>query len=280
MQLGSKTVLFFAITVYITRLNPQASFMMTTDIISPAKVKSNNTKKYSPYALPDYLMKHYWWAYLSPVGVNLFNHSFMVNCILWGQYSAIARDAVKVISRKSDQKVAGISCAYGEFWPTLIDQEQVQNLYLFDIAPIQLQQIQKNATPQLLAQKCHLFLGDAEHIALADQCVDTSVLFFLLHELPASVRTSVLAEAIRITEKGGRLVLADYAQFTQSHLFHSNKFFRTIFETLEPFLGEFWRCDLVAELQTQAKAQGRNIKLISEKHYFKQFYRLLEFSIE
>ncbi|MCW8832768.1 MAG: class I SAM-dependent methyltransferase, partial [Colwellia sp.] len=228
----------------------------------------------------DYLVKHYWWAYLSPLGVNFFDHGFMVNRILWGNYHAIAQDAVNVIVSQSAQKVAGISSAYGEFYPNLAQQRQVDNLYLFDIAPIQIKQMQKKIPRHIIEKKCQLFVGDAEHIALTKQSVDTSVLFFLLHELPKAVRGNVLAQAIGITKAGGRLVIADYAQFKGTHLFHRNKLFRTIFESVEPFLANFWGCDLLSEIKEQANVQRRTIKLTHEQYYFDGFYRLLELTIE
>ncbi len=253
---------------------------MTTNIISPVTENTDNKKNYSPYALPSYLVKHYWWAYLSPFGVSFFDHGFMVNRILWGYYHAIAQDSVNFICCKTEQKVAGISCAYGEFFPKLAQQSQVENLYSFDIAPIQIKQMKKKIPQQVIDDKCHFFLSDAEHIALINKSVDVSVLFFLLHELPESVRANVLAQAIRITNIGGRLVITDYAQLKQNHLFHRSKIFRFVFEKMEPFLANFWRCDLLNELEAQARAQGRIIKLTNEQHYFDGFYRLLEFSIE
>lgn len=253
---------------------------MITNIISSVTKSTVNKKNYSPYALPHYLIKHYWWAYLSPVGVSFFDHGFIVNRILWGYYHVIAQDAVNLICRQTEQKVAGISCAYGEFFPKLTQQSQVDNLYLFDIAPIQIKQVKKKIPQQVIDNKCQFFLSDAEHIALLTKSIDTSVLFFLLHELPEAVRANVLAQAIRITKVGGRLVIADYAQFKQNHLFHRSKVYRYVFEKMEPFLADFWRCNLLAELDVQAKAQGRVINLTNEQYYFNDFYRLLEFTIE
>lgn len=253
---------------------------MTTDTIRFTTKNIVKKKSYSPYALPDYLVKHYWWAYLSPLGVNFFDRGFMVNRILWGNYHAIANDAVNMITCFKEQKIAGISSAYGEFFPQLAQKNQVKSLYLFDIAPIQISQMQKKIPQQVINDKCQFFLSNAEHIALQNKSVDTSVLFFLLHELPELVRANVLAQAIRIVKQGGRIVIADYAQFTHSHIFHRNTIFRSIFEKMEPLLANFWHCDLLAELNEQAQKQGRKISLTNEKHYFNDFYRLLEFTVE
>lgn len=252
----------------------------------PYNVSTNISKKqYSQYELPEYLAKHYWWAYLSPKGVEFFDRPFIVNRILWGQYHKIAQDTVDLFSSENalvnaKQTVAGVSCAYGEFFPKLAAHNNVEQLYLFDIAPIQLKQIQKKVPAQLLDKKCQLFLSNAEQISIANQCVDSAILFFLLHELPVFSRANVLSETIRITKPGGRVIIADYAENQDEHFFNRFKVFNSVFERLEPFLGDFWRCDVMAELSEQAKRHGRKVTMVSERYYFNRFYRLLEFTIE
>jgi ubiquinone/menaquinone biosynthesis C-methylase UbiE len=252
----------------------------------PYIVSTNiSNEQYSQYALPEYLAEHYWWAYLSPKGVNFFDRPFIVNRILWGQYHKIAQDAVNLFSSENvlvnaKEKVAGITCAYGEFFPKLAAHSNVEQLYLFDIAPIQLTQMKKKIPAQILEEKCLLFLSNAEQIAISDQCVDSAVLFFLLHELPVFSRANVLSETIRITKSGGRIIIADYAENRDKHFFNRIGVFNSVFEKLEPFLGDFWRCDLIAEISAQAKRHGRTVTLQSERYYFNRFYRLLEFSVE
>jgi ubiquinone/menaquinone biosynthesis C-methylase UbiE len=258
---------------------------MITNSPSNSTSTSISKKQYSKYALPEYLAKHYWWAYLSPVGVKFFDRPFMVNRILWGQYHKIAKDTVNLFSPENElvdvmQRVAGISCAYGEFFPKLVQHENVDKLFLFDVAPIQLSQMQKKIPVQELTKKCQLFLSNAEQISIANQSVDSSVMFFLLHELPVLARANVISEAIRITKPGGRIIIADYAENKEEHFFHRVKIFNSVFEKLEPFLANFWHCDLNAELSEQAKHQGRRISLISEHYYFTHFYRLLEYKVE
>ena len=258
---------------------------MITNTLPHNVSKSISKKQFSKYALPEYLAKHYWWAYLSPTGVKFFDRPFMVNRILWGQYHKIAQDAVNLFSSENElvntkQKVAGVSCAYGEFFPKLALNNNVEQLFLFDIAPIQLNQMQKKIPTQVLTSKCQLFLSNAEQISLTNQSVDSSILFFLLHELPVQARANVLAETIRITKSGGRIIIADYAANRDKHFFNRFKIFNSVFEKLEPFLANFWHCDLNAELLEQAKCQGRKITMISERYYFSRFYRLLEFKVE
>src|SRR3974390_199875 len=42
--------------------------------------------------VPDYLNAHYWWAYIHPKAVKVFERQWLVNFILWGNYARL-RDA-------------------------------------------------------------------------------------------------------------------------------------------------------------------------------------------
>lgn len=243
---------------------------------APFKTHHNdNSNKYSHYAIPRYLAKNYWWAYLSPIGIKFFDSDFMVNRILWGQYHQIAQNTVEILTQDASQKIAGVSCAYGEFFPLLSQDSNVEKLYLFDVMPAQLAKIES----KVANDKCELIIGNAEQAPIQTQVVDSSVLFFLLHELPTQVRANVLFEVIRMTKKAGRIVIADYAPKYQEHIFHRNKFLSSIFERLEPCLASFWRQDICEELARQATSQGREVKLVTKQYYFNQFYQLYEFSV-
>lgn len=236
--------------------------------------------QYSKYPLPNYLLESYWWAYLSPVGVKIFDRPWVVNAILWGHYNKIAQDAAKAVGSREHQVVASISCAYGQFFPWLAKENHVKQLSVFDIAPIQLNSVKTKIEKKGVAEKCHFFIANAEQIPLASNHADCSVLYFLLHELPETVRANVLRESIRLVKQGGRIIIADYAPIENPHLFHNNTFFREIFEKLEPYLGNFWRCNLLEEMQTIAKQQGKKITLTNQTYYFQKFYRLVELSVQ
>jgi len=259
--------------------------MKITTTLPPTELRRHHWQFYcdghdNNAKMPEYLAKNYWWAYLSPIGVNLFDHPFIVNRILWGQYHKIASDTVKLLATESDYSIAEISCAYGEIIPKVGAESRANNIYLFDVAPIQVKQARKKIERNNTQDKFTLFEANAENIPLDDNSVDTSLLFFLLHELPEDARKNVLKEAFRITKPGGRVLIADYAPMTTTHLFHKLTFFRKIFEGLEPFLGNFWRIDLANALNDAAKIQKKKSKLQSEKYYWHKFYRLLEFSVD
>ena len=230
--------------------------------------------------MPEYLAKHYWWAYLSPIGVFCFDFPFMVNRILWGQYHKIANDVVDLLATESDYSLAQISCAYGEIIPKVGAGSKSSRVYLFDVAAIQLEKAAKKIRANNTEEVFTLFEANAEKIPLEDNSVDTSLLFFLLHELPEDVRNNVLRESLRITKPGGRIVIADYAPATNTHWFHKLPIFRNIFEKLEPFLGNFWRSDLDEELEAAARIKNKQITKGRESYYWHRFYRLIDFSVD
>lgn len=68
-----------------------------------------------PPTIPEYLRRNYWWAYLHPNAVRLFDRQWLVNIILCGNF-AVLRDAVldefgATIAARSLQ----VACVYGDF---------------------------------------------------------------------------------------------------------------------------------------------------------------------
>ena len=62
-----------------------------------------------------------------------------------------------------------------------------------------------------LGPGAHLHLGDAARMPFADAAFDLVVMTMVLHEMPPQLRSAVLAEAIRVLDPQGRLLLIDYA---------------------------------------------------------------------
>ncbi|UPH70004.1 hypothetical protein LGT41_0009240 [Abyssibius alkaniclasticus] len=49
-------------------------------------------------ALPDYLVRHYRWAYLRPTSLRIFDRPLVVSAILWGQYRRLSNAALAKIA--------------------------------------------------------------------------------------------------------------------------------------------------------------------------------------
>jgi ubiquinone/menaquinone biosynthesis C-methylase UbiE len=79
---------------------------------------------------------------------------------------------------------------------------------------------------------------DASNLHFADASHDSVIVFFLLHEMPVEVRRKTIAEALRVTKPGGKVVFVDY------HKPRAISPFRyimvPILTTLEPFAMDLW----------------------------------------
>ncbi|MGQ0587356.1 MAG: rhodoquinone biosynthesis methyltransferase RquA [Gammaproteobacteria bacterium] len=226
-------------------------------------------------ALPDYLVRHYAWAYLWPAAVWFFDHQPIIDAILFGNYRRIM-DATLCLMRPAEAgRTLQITGVYGELTPTLA--RHIADLHVIDVAPVQLEAAQRKLAA--VGRSAHLARMDAESLRYADASFDTALMFLLLHELPPEARRRSLAEAVRVLRPGGHLVIAEYGE-KRRHFFHRFAPMRWILERAEPFLGGFWRESLVEVLRGCAAAVGRRVELDEQVDIFGGFYRVARFRVE
>lgn len=228
--------------------------------------------------IPDYLWRTYWWAYLSPVGVWLFDHQPIINAILFGQYRALLRTCLKTLEPARAGETLQIAAVYGILTPTLARRLPPGSLHLLDVAPIQLATLRRKLDGR--HGSAHLYRANAEVLPYRDGSFQTVLLFFLLHELPAPARMRVLREAARVLRPGGTLLVADYAEVAHPHLFHRLALFRKLLERLEPFLADFWRHDLDRLIATAAARAGKAAALEACSDVFGGFYRVRRYRVD
>jgi hypothetical protein len=61
---------------------------------------------------PEYLAVHYWWAYVHPWAVKLFERQWLVNLILWGQYGRLRDAALVEFGDAIGGTTLQVACAY------------------------------------------------------------------------------------------------------------------------------------------------------------------------
>jgi ubiquinone/menaquinone biosynthesis C-methylase UbiE len=71
---------------------------------------------------------------------------------------------------------------------------------------------------------------------------EQTVVFFLLHEQPEDARRKTIAEAIRVTRPGGKVIFVDYHGPRRSNPFRY--VMKLILGWLEPFAMDLWRKEL------------------------------------
>jgi ubiquinone/menaquinone biosynthesis C-methylase UbiE len=264
--------------------------------------------------IPKYLHDTYWWAYVHPLAIRFWDRHWLVNTILWGNYrhlrdqaqmeiescrldrAASAAAAAAPIDEQTSNSSANhglsvlhVSCVYNDFDTNLARNHlsASDTLHVVDVAPQQLLNVQRKLSvagtiPSSSAEPrtVHLWQQDASNLAaFDDDSMDCVVLFFLLHEVPAQVRSAALAEAVRVVRPGtGRLVVVDYDKVSSrwNPFYHIMKL---VLATLEPFALDLWRKPLRQTLEEAAAgsavARTSRISVIGHETFFGGLYQKL-----
>lgn len=161
--------------------------------------------------VPDYLMRHYWWAYVHPRSVHFWDRDWLINLILFGNYRRLRRAALAEFNTRPLGKVLQIACVYGALTPKLAKQTAAQEgtLDVIDVLPIQLRNLKWKLPARAPAR---LLRMDSTSLSLPEARYDWVLLFFLLHEQPEAERAKTVREALRVMKPGGTLVIVDYSR--------------------------------------------------------------------
>jgi ubiquinone/menaquinone biosynthesis C-methylase UbiE len=219
-----------------------------------------------PLPIPRYLEQVYWWAYVHPNAVQLFEREWLVNLILFGNYGRLRDAALDDLGQPVTGHTLQVACAYGNITPRLRQRLAPDaKLDIVDILPIQL----KNLAGKMPADdRVALMQGDSSSLACADASYDQVLLFFLLHEQPESVRRETLAEAMRVVKPGGKIVIVDYHRPVR---WHPLRLLMTgVFRKLEPYAMDLWNNELAAFMPAHARPAS-----IEKQTYYGGLYQKL-----
>ncbi|MEO8170560.1 MAG: rhodoquinone biosynthesis methyltransferase RquA [Oxalobacteraceae bacterium] len=212
---------------------------MTRPIVDTHKKNAFNTTS-KTLLIPAYLQKTYWWAYVHPRAVKIFERGWLVNLILFGNYAKLRNAALDEIGRQAGGRTLQIACVYGDLTPRLLERHAGDGvLDVVDVLPIQLQNLQRKLAPD---SRISLFLHDSAALGFADGSYDRVLVFFLLHEQPENVRRSTLAEAFRVVRPGGKIVIVDYHRPNKWNLLRRP--LQALLSRLEPFADDLWQHEL------------------------------------
>lgn len=199
--------------------------------------------------VPAYLSEAYWWAYVHPRAVRLFEREWLVNLILWGNYGRLRDAAIEALGPMSGRTLQ-VACVYGDLTARLSKKADDfrGSLDVVDVLPIQLDNLGRKLPA---AARVGLHQADSAALPFPDASYDRALLFFLLHEQPEAVRRRTLAEALRVLRPGGRLVIVDYHRPRALHPLYAPMV--PILRTLEPFAMDLWRNEVSQWLPVGAK---------------------------
>ncbi|HKH95956.1 MAG TPA: rhodoquinone biosynthesis methyltransferase RquA [Beijerinckiaceae bacterium] len=200
--------------------------------------------------IPDYLNVYYWWAYVHPKAVRVFERQWLVNLILWGNFGRLRDAALAALGDALPGRTLQVACVYGNLTPMLSDSAARGGgrIDVVDVLPVQLSNLRRKLPADAPAR---LLRMDSTDLNLPDASYDRALMFFLLHEQPEHYRERTIRELFRVVKPGGRIVIVDYAK---PRWWHPLRYlWRPLLATLEPFALDLWRQDLT-ELLAEAPA--------------------------
>jgi len=223
--------------------------------------------------IPDYLARHYWWAYLWRPAVWFFDHQPIIDAILFGQYKRLLRQTLECLANRPPGRLLQLTCVYGQLSPSIVRNKKDRPVFLCDVATVQLETVRRKLNNEAREAIC-LARMNAEQLAYRDGSFATVLVFFLFHELPTDARMRVIDEIVRVIEPGGQVIIVEYAPLPTHHRLYRIYPLRWLLTRLEPFLADFWREDLVAAMRSKAGGYGKVFERTRAAYFFNRFYRV------
>jgi ubiquinone/menaquinone biosynthesis C-methylase UbiE len=216
--------------------------------------------------IPRYLEQAYWWAYIHPTAVHLFEREWLVNAILFGNYGRLRDAALAEMGETVRGRTLQVACVYGNLTRRL-QQRLAPNagLDVVDIVPIQLTNLGTKLPPD---PRVALMQADSSSLACPDASYDQVLLFFLLHEQPEHARSATLAEAMRVVKPGGKVVIVDCHRPSRWH--PMRPLMKLVFRRLEPYAMDLWRHELREFIPQRAQPSS-----LAKQTYFGGLYQKL-----
>ena len=215
--------------------------------------------------VPHYLQTHYWWAYVHPRAVKVFERQWLVNLILWGNYARLRDAALGEFGQSLAGRTLQVACVYGDLTGRLGARAAAGGgtVDVIDVLPIQLDNLRRKLP---VDAPVRLMRMDSTHLAAPDGRYDRALVFFLLHEQPSHDRKRTLEEAMRVVRPGGTVVVVDYAM---PRWWHPLRYlWRPLLAMLEPFALDLWRRE-VADLVLGTRA----VRSVRRHLYFGGLYQ-------
>jgi ubiquinone/menaquinone biosynthesis C-methylase UbiE len=220
----------------------------------------------SSQTIPEYLQRYYWWAYIHPNAVRLFERQWLVNAILWGNLARLRDAVLDELGAPIRGRTLQVACVYGDFSVRLAERVAAgSSLDVIDMLPIQLQNLRRKLAA---SAPVALYQRNATALGFADATYDQAVIFFLLHEQPPLVRQQTISEALRVVKPGGKLLIVDYHR---PAYFHPLRYLlRPLLRALEPYALDLWQHDFADWLPTVAR-----LRQIRKQTFYSGLYQKL-----
>lgn len=217
-------------------------------------------------AVPAYLSRAYWWAYVHPQAVRVFERQWLVNLILWGNFGRLRDAALDALGTTLPGRTLQVACVYGDLTSRLASRVAPEGrLDVVDVLPIQLANLARKLSARSAVTLLH---GNSAALPMPSGTYDRALIFFLLHEQPEHVRRATLAETLRVVRPGGRIVIVDYHRPRKVNPLHGPMI--GVLRALEPFALDLWRHDI-----TEWLPRGARCARVDKRTAFGDLYQIV-----
>ncbi len=199
-------------------------------------------------AYPKYYRRTFHWqtdGYLSRRSADLYDVG--VEFLFGGTADIMRRQSlVPLHGLQSEQRtplrILDLGCGTGRTLAQIHRALPDAELTGIDLSPFYLESARRDVPSAVLRT------GNAEALDLPSSSFDAVVSVFMFHELPKNARRKVWAEALRVLRPGGRFVIVDSVQQSDSEeiAYFVDRFSRDMHE---PFYREYGRDDLATGLR-------------------------------
>lgn len=177
--------------------------------------------------MPRYLSDTYTWAYLSDLGTRVFDRQPVVSAILWGNARRLIAEVTKEL--RPGWHVMQPAAVYGSFSRDVAAVLGPEGrLEVADVAPIQV-----DLTRRKLADVPQARVDRVDACTPGRGPYDAVTCFFLLHEVPAETKRSIVDALLGAVKPGGKVIFVDYHRTAALHPLRP--VMRLVFDLLEPF---------------------------------------------
>ena len=199
--------------------------------------------------IPAYLSETYKWAYLTPASLAFFDHQWVVNTILLGNYGQLERAVLTEL--RQGLRVLQPACVYGRFSSALARHVgRNGQLDVADIAVIQVDNCQRKLRDYHQAR-----VRVADAATTAGGLHDAICCFFLLHEVPEWKKQQIVNALLNRLASGGKLIFVDYHK---PHRAHPLRWLISLtFALLEPFARALWQREIMDYARNRELYQWR-----------------------
>ncbi|KAG6547025.1 hypothetical protein Mapa_011642 [Marchantia paleacea] len=160
--------------------------------------------------------------------------------------------------------VVDLGCSTASSSRFLADRYPTAQVIGLDLSPYFLAVAQQKEKDVIRKKPIRFVHANAECTDLPSKSFDVVSLAYVLHECPRSAVTKMLREAHRLLRPMGTLAITD--QSPKSKVIQLHPALWTMMKSTEPWLDEFYRLDLEAELQECGFTNYRSI-LTDPRHF-------------